>query len=282
MVLLAVAAIPSIGLASLFTMAMSPGTSQPTASGSALASPRPSGAVASASPRASPSGGPTESAVPEESPSPEPSASPTPPAGPVSFDLKMKKMFVSEATERWCASAAIQIVVNIVTRKPNLTVSLQSRIQATASTYTTRGDSLNGGWGPDGMAAAISDRSNYTYALQIADTRADALRDAATAIASTKKPVVLLAWRGAHAWVMTGYKATFDPRGERSFSVLGAYILDPWYPRVSNIWGRSKPPGAWHDAADLKRNYLPWKRPEGHYPNRDGKYLLLVPVGAAD
>jgi hypothetical protein len=28
----------------------------------------------------------------------------------------------------------------------------------------------------------------------------------------------------------------------------------------------------------MKRNYLPWKRPEGHYPDRDGLFIAVVPT----
>jgi hypothetical protein len=28
----------------------------------------------------------------------------------------------------------------------------------------------------------------------------------------------------------------------------------------------------------MKRNYLPWKRPDGRYPGRDGKFLAIIPV----
>ena len=31
----------------------------------------------------------------------------------------------------------------------------------------------------------------------------------------------------------------------------------------------------------MKRNYLPWKRPEGLYPKRDGLYIAVVPTAAA-
>ena len=58
----------------------------------------------------------------------------------------------------------------------------------------------------------------------------------------------------------------------------GAYILDPWYPPVSSIWGRSDPPGTFQDAAEMERNYLRWKRPEGRYPERDGLYISVVPT----
>jgi hypothetical protein len=28
----------------------------------------------------------------------------------------------------------------------------------------------------------------------------------------------------------------------------------------------------------MGRNFLPWKRPEGHYPDRDGLYIAVVPT----
>jgi hypothetical protein len=28
----------------------------------------------------------------------------------------------------------------------------------------------------------------------------------------------------------------------------------------------------------MVRNYLPWKRPEGHYPDRDGKFIVVIPT----
>jgi hypothetical protein len=60
--------------------------------------------------------------------------------------------------------------------------------------------------------------------------------------------------------------------------VSGAYILDPWYPWVSSIWGPSDPPGTFQDSSEMVRNFLPWKRPEGRYPDRDGKFIIVVPT----
>jgi hypothetical protein len=28
----------------------------------------------------------------------------------------------------------------------------------------------------------------------------------------------------------------------------------------------------------MERNFLPWKRPEGKYPDRDGKFIILAPT----
>ena len=72
-----------------------------------------------------------------------------------------------------------------------------------------------------------------------------------------------------------------DPRQFPDAVIEGTYILDPWYPDNSSIWGQSDPPGTFQDLAEMKRNFLPWKRPEGAYPDRDGKWIVLVPTQPA-
>ncbi len=116
------------------------------------------------------------------------------------------------------------------------------------------------------------------YQVRAYPSLAAEIQDATLALAATHEPVVLIAWYGAHTWVMTGYRASADPALFRDAAITGAYILDPWYPRVSKIWGRSAPPGAFHTTANLAVNLLPWKRPEGRYPARDGKYIAVVPT----
>ena len=128
------------------------------------------------------------------------------------------------------------------------------------------------------MALALEAYGAAGYEVRGYETRAGALRDAAVAIETTQSPVILLAWRGAHTWVMTGYRADADPTVFPDAIVEGAYVLDPWYPDVSSIWGPSDPPGTFQDAAEMERNYLRWKRPEGLYPERDGLFISVVPT----
>jgi hypothetical protein len=90
--------------------------------------------------------------------------------------------------------------------------------------------------------------------------------------------VILLAWRGAHTWVMSGYRADADPSVFRDAKIEGAYILDPWYPRISSIWGPSNPPGTLTKFDELRENFLRWRRPEGPYPTRDGLWITVVPT----
>jgi hypothetical protein len=131
------------------------------------------------------------------------------------------------------------------------------------------------------MALALDAYGAPGYEVRAYKSRTLALRDAARAIKTTRSPVILLAWRGAHTWVMTGYKADADPVLFNNAKVSGAYILDPWYPRISSIWGRSDGPGAFQNTSEMERNYLPWKRPEGKYKDRDGLFIAVVPTKKA-
>jgi hypothetical protein len=286
LILIAVAAVPTIGLFALVGVgakdspsasvaAVSSGSARP--SGAPSPTPPPTKFVASPDPSGGQSPAPSGSPGPVQpggSPSPSPSAA----AAPLKLDLGGTRTFVSQATIKWCASAAIQNVVNLVTGSPDTSRSFQKSIEASASSYTTGTDSKNSGWGPLGMSAAISNLTQTTYKLKVLTTRDEAVREAVKAVAATRRPAILLAWRGAHAWVVSGYSVDADPLSGAKFTVKALRILDPWYPRISNIWGASMAPGAWHDPADLKRNFLPWRRPEGHYPGRDGKFLIIVPV----
>ena len=128
------------------------------------------------------------------------------------------------------------------------------------------------------MVKALDAYGAPGYKVLAYETRADAMRGAAEAIASTNSPAILLAWRGAHTWVMTGYKANADPLVFDDAKVSGAYILDPWFPWNSSIWGQSDPPGTFQDAAEMVRNFLPWERPEGRYPARDGNFIVVIPT----
>jgi len=237
--------------------------------------PRPSSAAV-----APPSSAPVVAGSPSIVGSPEPTATPAPQR--VSVDVNLLKhpedAFISEEYDHtWCAVAGTQIVLGMWGKAP-LTLAFQKELASRIGEWESRRDSLNGGWGPAAMVAALKAYGVPGYEVRAYDTRADALFDAAKAIEKLHAPVLLLAWRGAHTWVMTGFRADADPLVFANAKVKGTYILDPWYPLISKIWPRSLPPGAYHDASVMRVNYLRWKRPEGHYPDRDGLFIAVVPT----
>lgn len=186
-------------------------------------------------------------------------------------------VFASQVEKDMCAPAGVQMTLAVL-RLADTSAETQLGIHRRVREWESWRDSHNGEWGPTAIANALAAYGASGYKVRVYETRADAMFHAALAIEMTGKPVVLVPWRGAHTWVMTGYRADADPTLFADARVSGAYILDPWFPRVSSIWGPSDPPGTFQDAAEMKRNYLPWKRPEGLYDGRDGKFVAVVPT----
>ncbi|HSO29720.1 MAG TPA: hypothetical protein VLS28_07435 [Candidatus Sulfomarinibacteraceae bacterium] len=215
----------------------------------------------------------TQATAPTDTPLPAPARAP------VDVDVvpDPEGVFASQVDKDWCAPATVQMVLTFFGRG-DPSEAFQRELVSRIDEWETWEDSHNGGWGPSSMVEALVAYGVTGYEVRAYETRAEALRDAALAISETGSPVVLLAWRGAHAWVMSGYRADADPRLFPDATVSGAYVLDAWYPRVSSIWGPSDPPGTFQDGAEMVRNFLPWKRPEGRYPNRDGRFIALIPT----
>lgn len=220
-----------------------------------------------------------QTATPVATPEPTPTPTPEPERVPVDVDMveDHESFFASQVTKDWCAPAGVQMVLALhdlvgTSRRQ------QEEIAGRVREWEARSDSLNGNWGPAAMALALDAYGAPGYEVRAFETRRGALRDAARSIQATGAPVILLAWRGAHTWVMTGFRADADPTVFRDATIQGAYVLDPWYPRVSSIWGESDPPGTFQDRAEMERNFLPWKRPEGRYPDRDGLYITVAPT----
>ena len=218
-----------------------------------------------------------------QTPSPVATPTPVPPRVAVDVDLLANpaEAFISEADKEQCAVAGTQMVLAMHDKAP-LSNAFQEELAGRIGEWESRRDSRNGGWGPSAMVKALEAYGVTGYEVRAYETRQDALADAARSIETLRAPVILLTWRGAHTWVMTGFTANADPLAFDDAKVTGTYILDPWYPRVSSIWGPSDPPGGYQDLAEMRRNYLPWKRPEGSYPKRDGLFLAVVPTEPLD
>ena len=226
-----------------------------------------------------PTAGPTVLASIEPGASPTPSPLPIPTRGPVDFriDADPEAVFAHEIRDTWCSPAGVQMALAVL-GLADTSDAFQRKLASRVHEWESYADSHNGGWGPAAMAEALAAYGAPGYVIHAYTTREQALHDAATAIKATEAPVILLAWRGAHTWIMTGYRADGDPAVYADAVVSGTYILDPWYPNNSRIWGPSDPAGTFQDEAEMVRNFLPWKRPEGKYADRDGRFIVLIPT----
>jgi hypothetical protein len=222
---------------------------------------------------------PVQSDEPGASRSERPTPTPRPLRTAVDYSIVSdpEAVFASEITDKMCAVAGTQMVLTILGRG-NPSADFQNELANRIGEWESWDDSHNGGWGPAAISLALSAYGVKGYEVRAYESRGDALRDAAIALTETHKPVVLLPWWGAHTWIMTGYRADADPTVFHNARVMGLYILDPWYPRFSTIWGWSDPPGNFEDLDEMKRNFIGWSRPEGAYPDRDGKFVVVIPT----
>ena len=115
------------------------------------------------------------------------------------------------------------------------------------------------------------------------------LRLAAASIRQTNRPVGLLVWRGRHAWVMSGFRATADPLRSSDYTVTAAIVMDPLYPHGSAVWGPSPKPREALSPQALGRQFVP-RRGNVNWPGNpidpaaqrtmaalSGKYVLVLP-----
>jgi hypothetical protein len=210
---------------------------------------------------------------------------PRPRPGPFSMNLYARGDFVNQQTSYWCIPASTQTMMNIMDRgRPDRSRALQARLYRVGDHLEEDG-TFSDEPEPDrfrGMGvsewAGLLNRLGYgPYGLTGYRTRENALRSAALMMRKTGKPVGLVVWRGAHAWVMSGFTATADPALTRDFTVTSVWVHDPWYPRVSSFWGRSRPPNQRVSATVLGQDFRPYGRPGRRDPARDGRYMLVMP-----
>lgn len=202
-----------------------------------------------------------------------------------SLDLAKDGDYVRQANFVQCVGASVQMMINIAEPGADRSRKTQRRLQELARSLSgPRPDgSRRQGAGVIGWAAALNRKAAEPYEVVGTDTLQQAMQVAARAIVRHKRPVGLLVWRGRHAWVMSGFESTGDPR-DGSFRVTRAYILDPLHPHGSKEWGPSPAPGTAITVAAVGRQFVrrrlhsEWNQLPG-MAELAGKYVLVVPTG---
>jgi hypothetical protein len=218
---------------------------------------------------------PTSLATPE----PTSGADPTGRTGPLAIDLFADGDFVSQARADWCVPAAILTMANMIVVRTSAVEPMPSQAKLDRLARSLSTDRLVGaGSEPEGWAGALNALGLGPYVVTSESTRKRAIATAARALRLTGRPVGLLLWRGAHAWVMSGFEATADPLRTDDFAVTHIRVVDPWFPRWSSIWGPGQAPDARIAVSQLAVDFLPWRRPTVRYPEKDGRFVLVLPV----
>jgi hypothetical protein len=194
------------------------------------------------------------------------------------LDLGTRSDFVAQTNFVQCVGASMQMMLNMILDEDNRTAKKQLELQKLARELSGRrpdGDERQGA-SVRGWAAGLNRLGAGPYTLVGATTIDEALLTAAKAMRKTGKPVGLLMWRGRHAWVMSGFRATGDPLATGT-RVTAVYVEDPLYPYGSSVWGKSPKPGAALTVAELGRQYVPRRTSNRFGSALSGKYVLVLP-----
>jgi hypothetical protein len=123
----------------------------------------------------------------------------------------------------------------------------------------------------------LNDLGVGPYQLVSIPTFDEALTVAAEHIRATRRPVGLVMWEGRHAWVMSGFRSTRNPRNSDAFRVTGIRVLDPLYPYGSSTWGPSPKPHQMLSRRALARQFV---FRDGSHQDLDVPpgFLIVLPV----
>lgn len=179
-------------------------------------------------------------------------------ATPFGINLYRPGDFVRQTNLVQCVGTSMQMMINMLGASNDRSASTQLRLQNVARAYSDLLSPRPGRQGASvwGWAAGLNQLGYGEYRVAGYPTIDDALHAAAQAIRFTGRPVGLLMWRGRHAWVMSGFRASADPRRTQAFRVTGVNILDPLYPARSSTWGPSPPPNTLLSVAELGKDFV--------------------------
>jgi hypothetical protein len=255
---MSIRALVTLLLATLL-VACTPGDASPTPEATSATVPSDAAAAAAVQPTATPApaGTETASAAPTPTATPSPTATPAPVAEadpePFAMNLAKRDDFVAQYTFEWCVGASLQMAINMSTDEERTSRRDQGDLWAMAR---DRSFSPFGGANPRGWTASLNDLGIGPYVLVSLPTFDEAVATAAAAIRDTERPVGLVMWRGRHAWVMSGFESSADPKLTDGFEVTGIRVHDPLYPHGSSVWGKSPKPNSLISPATLARQFV--------------------------
>ena len=144
-----------------------------------------------------------------------------------SVNLYRWSAMVRQYTNYWCVPATVQSMANLVLRTSNRTYARQAYIyrltrQHNRYRYATRGND------PQGWAWSLRYFTHHRpyYARAYTD-KTRAINSIAASIARTRHPVGVTVYAGTHAWVVLGYRQSYDRTEPSKKTLLGLYVSGP-------------------------------------------------------
>jgi hypothetical protein len=198
---------------------------------------------------------------------------------PFTLDLGARRDFVAQTNNVQCVGASMQMMLNMLAPGVDRSAATQLRLQRIARAWSPpRPDGRQRkGASVVGWAAGLVLAGAGPYRVVGLPTLDEALLVAARAMRTTHRPVGLLMWRGRHAWVMSGFRATTDPFASGA-RVTAAIVEDPLYPHGSTVWGPSPAPGETLSVREVGRQFVPRSGSSWWgVASLSGMYVLVLP-----
>jgi hypothetical protein len=194
------------------------------------------------------------------------------------LDLGRRADYVAQTNLVQCVGASMQMMLNIIHSRNDRSAGTQLRLQKLAREWSgpSRNGRIRAGASVRGWAKGLTMVGGGPYQVVGANSIDEALLMAARAMRLTGRPVGLLVWRGRHAWVMSGFRATKDPMRPGA-KVTRAIVEDPLYPYGgSTTWGRSPRPGEALSVSELGQQFVRRRRSTLN-PSLSNKYVIVMP-----
>lgn len=195
------------------------------------------------------------------------------------MDIYRPHAHVRQFTTSMCVPASMQIMINLMSAgEADRSRQTQDQLYALARSYSPWLTEQRGGASARGWVAGLDQLGYGDFDLVALPSMDEALHSAARQMRFTGKPVGLLVWRGDHAWVMSGFKATADPAWTDDFEVTSVWIEDPWSGRTDRIWGEGLAPHTLVDKDVLGQDFVAWTAPHLSAVYGPARFYLVLPL----
>jgi len=184
-----------------------------------------------------------------------------------------------QKTDWYCVPTSIQMMFNLIKGESDRSKANQTKYWKYAQ-ENSRYPVGDNGADPAGWVAAMKYWGGGTFSVGVHTTMQAALRAAAKRMRLTGKPVGLIVWgtsgTGGHAWVMTGFKSTADPKLTDDYTVSSVQAMGSLWP-YGTINGKAYDPGPkeWVEYGELQRKFT--KLADPHSPAWNGRWSTVLP-----
>jgi hypothetical protein len=193
------------------------------------------------------------------------------------YSVYVARTHTVQKTDWYCVPASIQMMLNLVNGWSDGGKANQTKYWQYAQD-NSRYPITDNGADAAGWAAALRHWGAGNYYVGVHTTMQASLKAAAKRMRATGKPVGLIVWgrHGGHAWVMTGFKSTADPRLTDTYSVSSVQAMGPLWP-YGTIGGKSFDPGPkeWVEYSELRNKFT--ENVQHNAPAWDGRWITVLP-----